>query len=171
MEDNKTWVQALVSSKLFPNIPGSTVRVWGFDFKIYPGRKLCLKMDNDFVRNEVRAGRVKVMDSPPPGVVEKVKVQIEEPEPPKHKEITIEVGLPGFTMDVETYFGHGNMKGMIDSLSELTVSEIRKFALDSFEKTFPVRTTKDEILEQIRTMTDSEIVKIMAKREEEQEDE
>ena len=143
---NKTWVQAIIDSKLYPFMPGATITLWGHYFKIYSDKSLCLEMDNEFVKGAVKAGRVKIMDTTPPGVVD-VKV-------PEHKKVNIVVEDPEFTKDVSDFYGSGDMKTLIESLGELTNAKIRAFVKERFDEILPVSMNKADMLEQIRTLTD-----------------
>lgn len=170
MKKYTTWVQAIVDQSLYPFIPGATIRLWGHDFKIYPNRKLCMRMHNDFIASETKAGHVTVMNSPPPGVVEvetpKEDTKIEtKDDVPEQKKVEIKIDLPDFTMDIGSYFGHGNMTKLMDKIGKLTVPEIRSFAKERFQKTFPVRASKDEILDEVRTLTDRAVIRIIEEQE------
>lgn len=160
-----TWVKAIVDPKLYPFLPGSTIRMWGFDFTIYTDKSLCLKMHNDFVSGEVKAGRVKIMESPPPGIVE-IK-----PEKTEHKKISIDISDQQFTYDITNYFGSGNMNRLIEDLRELTNPKIRTFAKKRFENiSFASNATKDDMLDKIRSLTDIEILRLSSSNKESDED-
>lgn len=160
MVEQRTWVEAKVDPMLYPNLPGSIIRLWGFDFKIYPGKKLCVKMDNDFVPHEVKAGHVREMTSPPPGVVEKFV--------PEQKEVHVQISKEPFTMDFEDYYGSGSLDKLISKLERVTVPEIKSFAKKRFDVTFPINAKKVDILDEIRTLTDLKIIKSKSDGDEEE---
>jgi len=159
MSESKTWVEAIIDPSIYPNLPGSVITLWGFKFKIYPGKHLCLEMPNDFVKTEVRAGHVRVMQQPPPGVVPKKKpVEVK----PVHKEVEIDIQdeSDGFTMDVGNYYGAGDLDKLIEKLQDLgNVAKIKAFARKRFDVSFPNTAKRDEILDHIRVLVDYEISK------------
>ena len=161
MSEDKTWVQAVIDPKLYPNMPGSVIRLWGFDFKIYTDKSLCLEMPNDFVKHEVKAGHVKVMDSLPPGIVE-VDMDI-----PDHKKVNVKIEDPQFTKSVKNYYGYGNMNAFIENISKLTVPKIKSFAKSRFDVTFPINIKKEDLLDELRSLTDLAIISEEAEEEEE----
>jgi len=157
MERSTTWVQAIVDPKLYPYMPGAIIRLWGHDFKIYTDKSLCMEMPNEFVSSEVKAGRVKVLNGLPPGIVE-VDLNV-----PEHKKVRVELEKPQFTLDVSSYFGSGSLNQLINDLEKHTVEHIKEFAKDRFEMEFPARTLKADMLDEIRTMTDLKIIELNKK--------
>lgn len=158
MSESKTWVEAIIDPSIYPNLPGSIITLWGFRFKIYPGKKLCLDMPNDFVKTEVRAGHVRIMQQPPPGVVPPKKAK---PEPVQKKvEIDLQDESDGFTMDVGNYYGAGDLDALIKKLEDIgNIAKIKAFARKRFDVSFPNTAKRDEILDHIRVLVDYEISK------------
>ena len=156
MSTDKIWVKAVVDPSLYPFMPGAVIRLWGFDFTIYQDKSLCIEMETDYIRSQVKAGRVRIMDTPPPGILD--DIDSDEDETPVQKKVSVKLPDPEFTMDVKSYFGHGNMNNFIENLRKLSVPKIKSFSKERFEKTFPINIKKDDLLDEIRTLTDIEFI-------------
>ena len=149
----KVWVRSTADPKLHTKVPGIIIRLYGHDFEVQVDGTLCMKMDPAFVKNEVKAGRIKVMKSPPAGKNEAI-----------HKKITIidmtePVITPpkGFTMDIGNYYGAGDLNKLIEKVTELKKKEkIVKFADERFAThNLKLSMKVEDIIDKIRSLVDS----------------
>jgi hypothetical protein len=151
----KVWVKALVDPKLHTKVPGVGIVLWGHAFQTQSDGSLCMEMDIDFVKPEVRAGRIRVLEKPPPGksneaMISKIVV-IKEPvveKKPVEKK-------PAFTHDIGDFFGAGSLNDLIDQIGQYTKSELIEFADERFKGHEISKTMKnDMIIDKIRSLTD-----------------
>jgi len=148
---DKVWVRAAVNTKLHTKVPGVPIRLWGHDFEVQVDGTLCMQMDRAYVKNEVKAGRVRVMESPPVG---KDKAM--------HKKITvIDTTGPKLTMNIGNYYGAGDLNTLIERVSAMRKKEsIINFADKRFEDhNLKLSMKLDDIIDKVRSLVDSAYIK------------
>lgn len=158
----KVWVRATADPKLHTKVPGIIIRLYGHDFEVQVDGTLCMKMDPAFVKNEIKAGRVRVMKFPPG------KDEV------AHKKITI-IDTTGpfivdtiskeFTMDIGNYYGAGDLNQLIERITALKKKEkMIKFADERFTThSLKLSMKIEDVIDKIRSLVDSAY--IQAKKE------
>lgn len=144
---DKVWVRAAVDAKLHTKVPGIPIRLWGHDFEVQVDGSLCMQMDHAYIKHEVKAGHVRVMDSPPAGKDRAM-----------HKKITvIDTTGPKFTMDIGNYYGAGDLNALIEKITEMRKKEsVIDFADKRFENhDLKLSMKLNDIIDKIRSLVDS----------------
>lgn len=140
----KIWVKALVDPKLHTKVPNVPIILWGHTFHTQIDGSLCMEMDADFVKAEVRAGRVRVLEKPPPGKSNELMAA---------KVVVID--KTAFTLNIGSYYGTGSLNNLIEKVSTMTKEEMIDFANERFPKNNITRNMKDDtILDKIRSLAD-----------------
>ena len=144
------WVKAIIDPKLYSHVTGQTIRLWGHDFEIQQDGSLCMKMDPEFIASETKAGRIKIMDSPPPGKDKEI-----------HKKVTVvDTISPSFTMDIGNYYGVGDLNKLIEKVTAMKRNKIFKFVDERFENHGLKKSMKTEdLVDKIRSLIDSAFIK------------
>jgi len=144
---DKVWVRATVDTKLHTKVPGIPIRLWGHDFEVQVDGTLCMQMDPAYVKHEVKAGHVRIMNSPPAGK-----------DTAMHKKITvIDRTGPNLTLDIGTYYGAGDLNTLIERISAMRKKEsIINFADKRFEDhDLKLSMKLNDLIDKIRSLVDS----------------
>ncbi len=142
------WVKAIIDRKLYAHVTGQIIRLWGHDFEVQQDGSLCLEMNSGFVDSEVRAGRIKKLNAPPPGKSKTI-----------HEDITIIIP-DDFTLDIGNYYGAGDLNKLIEKITAMKKAEVIKFADNRFTNHRLKRTMKaEDIIDKIRSLIDSAFLK------------
>jgi hypothetical protein len=149
----RIWVRSTADPKLHTKVPGVVIRIYGHDFETQLDGTLCMRMNPAFVKDEVKAGRVRVMKMPPAGTEEEMTiVEIEKTEGPVFP----------FTLDVKTYYGAGDLNSLIEKITAMKMEkkDLIMFANERFKNhNLKMSMKTEDMIDNIRTLTDSAYIK------------
>jgi len=154
----KVWVKALVDPKLYTKVPGIGITLWGHTFETQIDGSLCMEMDIAFVKSEVRSGRIRVLEKPPPGKSNEEmasRIIVEDKEP----SFT-------FTSEIKDYYGAGDFNLLMEEVKSMTKSQL----MDFIDERFPdheIRKTmnKEVIIDKTRSLIDVARIKYVEEQE------
>jgi hypothetical protein len=146
----KVWVKALVDPKLYIKVAGVQIILWGHVFETQADGTLCTEMNTDFVKSEVRAGRVRVLEKPPPGKSNEAMIS-------KIDVVDTNKEDRDFALDISNYYGAGDLNTLILKISEdMTKEQMMVFADDRFkDHSLKYNMTREVMIDKIRSLVDS----------------
>jgi len=176
---SKIWVRLKEDPKVYKHNPvGTVIRAYGHDFIIQKDGTLCVQMHVDFIRNEVNADRVEIINPPKDPIViqePEAEVSIEDfikerkvgekntpfvPDEEVIDEAIKNADLQQFSFDIGTYYGAGDLSTLLKKIEALkNKNMIITFAGERFKVKLPETMAREEIIDKVKDLVDEARVK------------